>query len=162
MSDKTGEAPWLAKNIMKRIVYSASPDTSVAELADQLKERGISAVPVVDETGQIVGIVSKGDLLRQAERATQRWHQRWLRLFSWPNDMLEDSKTQGLLQAKDLMTREVVTISEDTPVNAIADLLEERHIKRVPVVRDGKVIGMVSHANLLFRMKSIPEKNADR
>lgn len=153
-----------AKDVMTRSVVSVSPDTLVSEIARKLIARGISAVPVLDEEEKIVGIVSEGDLMRRDESGTERRPSWWLRMFELPeNKAHEFVKTHGL-HAGDVMTREVATVSEDTPVNEIAELLESRRIKRMPVVRDGKLVGIVSRANLLFglaTLRNLPAVNIE-
>lgn len=153
-----------AKDVMTHSVVSVSPDTPVSEIARKLIARGISAVPVLDEAGKIVGIVSEGDLMRRGESGTERRPSWWLRMFELPeNKAHEFVKTHGL-HAGDVMTREVTTVSEDTPINEIAELLEYQHIKRVPVVRDGRPVGIVSRANLLFGLaafRTLPAVNIE-
>ena len=129
-------------------VTSVSPEMPIEDLARLLLERRISGVPVVDAEERVIGIVSEGDLLRRVGNgdAHRSW---WLWLFSDPaRNAAEYVKTHGRHVA-DVMTREVVTVCEDTRLPEIAMLLEERHIKRVPVVRDGRLVGIVSRANLL-------------
>lgn len=153
-----------AKDVMTRSVVSVSLDTPVSDIARKLIARGISAVPVLDEAGEIAGIVSEGDLMRRGESGTERRPSWWLRMFELPeNKAREYVKTHGL-HARDVMTHEVASVSEDTPINEIAELLESRRIKRVPVVRDGKPVGIVSRANLLFglaTLKTLPAANVE-
>lgn len=138
-----------ADEIMSVNVVTVSPDTHVREVARKLIERNVSAVPVVDADGRLLGIISEGDLMRRRESGTERHPSWWLRLLQNPGDVAaEYVKTHGT-HARDVMTRNVVTVSENTPAAEIAELLEKHRIKRVPVVRDGKVIGIVSRANLL-------------
>lgn len=140
-----------AKDVMTRPVVSVSPDTGVREIARTLLGRRISAVPVLDGGGRIVGIVSEGDLMRRPESHTES---RGLR--SWWLEVLEESedrarrylKSHGLTAAE-VMTRTVITVGENTSLAEIATLLERNHIKRVPVLRAGKLVGIVSRANLL-------------
>lgn len=130
-------------------VVTVSPDTAVRTIAQTLVERGISAVPVLDEAGRLLGIVSEGDLMRRAEAGTERQPSWWLDLLASPEEKARDySRTHGLT-ARDVMSREVVTVSEDSPLASVAALLERHRIKRVPVVRDGALVGIVSRANLL-------------
>tara|TARA_R110002110_G_scaffold86249_3_gene225110 strand:- start:2788 stop:3483 length:696 start_codon:yes stop_codon:yes gene_type:complete len=141
-----------AKDVMTRFVVSVELDTPVTEIAQKLIDRGISAVPVLYEAGKIAGIVSEGDLMRREESGTERRPSWWLRMFSLSENKARDFvKTRGL-HARDVMTADVVTVSEDTSIVLIADLLERHHIKRVPVVRDGEIVGIVSRANLLFAL----------
>ncbi len=139
----------LAKDIMTTNVITVTPDVSVEEIAQLLMNNGISAVPVVNSGGDLVGLVSEGDLMRRRENETEGRHAWWLNLLGSAQERAEDYiKTHGR-RAEDVMTRKVVTVGENTSVGEIAQLLERRHIKRVPVVRDGKIVGLVSRANLL-------------
>ncbi len=138
-----------ADEIMSMNVMTVSPDTHVRDVARKLLERGVSALPVIDGEGHILGIISEGDLMRRRESGTERHPSWWLRLVQNPGDTAADYvKTHGL-HAKDVMTRNVITVSESTPAAEIAELLEKHRIKRVPVVRQGKIVGIVSRANLL-------------
>ena len=138
-----------AKDVMTSPVVTVSPDASVTEVAKLLLERHISAAPVVDESGALLGVVSEGDLMRRPEAGTERRPSWWLTLISDAQDEAREYlKTHGL-RARDVMTRHVLTVDEDTALGDIASLLEKHRIKRVPVVRDGKVVGIVSRANLL-------------
>jgi CBS domain-containing protein len=149
-----------ADEIMSMNVMTVSPDTHVREVARKLLERGVSALPVVDSEGHILGIISEGDLMRRRESGTERHPSWWLRLVQNPGDVAADYvKTHGL-HAKDVMTRNVITVSESTPAAEIAELLEKHRIKRVPVVRQGKIVGIVSRANLLHGL--IVQKPASR
>lgn len=138
-----------ASDIMTRNVQSISPDLPVEEIAGFMLARRISAVPVLDGSGNLVGMVSEGDLMRRAELGTEKHRSWWLRLFVGADyEAHEFVKTHGR-RARDVMTRKVVTVSEDTPIAEIVTLMEEERIKRVPVMRDGKMTGIVSRANLL-------------
>lgn len=138
-----------AKDIMTTEVFTVRPEATVADIAETLLDKRISAVPVVDENGQLAGIVSEGDLMRRPESGTERHPSWWLAFLTLPED---DSrrfiKTHGG-HARDVMTRGVTTVDDDAPVEAIASILEEHHIKRVPVVRGGALVGIVSRADLL-------------
>ncbi len=138
-----------ARNVMTTNVITVQPDTGVPEIARLLLKYRISAVPVVDADQRVFGIVSEGDLMRRAETDTESRHSWWLESFVSTQDRAgEYIKTQGL-KAGDVMTRDVVGVTEDTPLYEIAGLLEKHYIKRVPVTRDGRLIGIVSRANLL-------------
>lgn len=139
-----------ARDIMSTPVISVGPDTPVKDIAALLFEKRISGVPVLD-AGRLVGLVSEGDLLHRYEIGTDRakrtgsW---WLRMFGADRTPAEYVKAHGRF-ARDVMTQDVVTVMSDTPVAAIATLLESRGIKRVPVMRDEQVVGIVSRANLV-------------
>jgi len=136
-----------AKDVMTTKVATVGPDMPVNAIAALLLERHISAVPVIDDDRRILGIVSEGDLMRRGE--TERRPSWWLAAFSNAEELAREfTKTRGI-RAKDVMTREVLTVTEETPIATIAELLEKRRIKRVPVVRDGRIVGIVSRADLL-------------
>jgi CBS domain-containing protein len=137
-----------AKDIMTVNVVSVSQDTPIHEVVGLLLKYRISAVPVIDRARKVVGIVSEGDLLRP-EGTSRAGAQRpwWLEaIFSGQTVAYE---TAGGRTAGGAMTRNVVTVDEDTPLYEIAGLLERHQIKRVPVVCDGRLAGIVSRANLL-------------
>ena len=138
----------LAKDIMTADVVTITPEASVEEIAKLLLARGISGVPVVDAEGALVGLVSEGDLIRR-EGDAEHHSSWWLNLFAGPEEQARDYIKVHGRRAEEVMTREVVTVGEETPVGEIARLLEKRRIKRVPVVRDGRIVGIVSRANLL-------------
>ena len=139
-----------ARDVMTTDVLTVAPDTNVRTIAQSLLDRGISAVPVVDQQGHVMGIVSEGDLMRRAEAGTERHRSWWLDLLASPADKARDFAKSHGLTAKDVMTQPVVTVTEDAPLAEIATLLERHRIKRVPVVRDGAIVGIVSRANLLY------------
>lgn len=139
----------LARDIMTTRVTTVTPDTPVPEIAQTLLQQRISAVPVVAPDGRLVGIVSEGDLMRRVETGTERSRSWWLKLVVGSAELAREYvKAHGML-AGDVMTPEVVSVSPDTPLDEIAALLERRRIKRVPVVEGGRLVGIVSRADLL-------------
>jgi CBS domain-containing protein len=137
-----------AKDIMTVNVISVAEDTPVREIVDLLLRYRISAVPVVDNARKVLGIVSEGDLLRPEGTSGGGGRRSWWLEAFFAGEVLTDEKAHGRT-ASAVMTRDVITVSEDTPLNEIAELLERHHIKRVPVLSDGKLAGIVSRANLL-------------
>jgi len=138
-----------AKDIMTTDIVTIAPSLGVEEIATLLLSHNISGVPVVDDRDRLVGLVSEGDLLRRTESGTERQRSWWLSLLASPEERARDYiKTHGRT-AEQVMTREVVTVTPDTQVGEIAQILERRRIKRVPVVENGKIVGIVSRANLL-------------
>jgi CBS domain-containing protein len=143
-------------------VLTVAPTTSVQEVAKLLSERGISGVPVVDSDNQVVGILSEGDLLHRAETGTERTRERqrswWLE--SLASDLARDYVKAHARTAQDVMTRDVVSVYETTPLADVATLLETKRIKRVPVLRAGKLVGIVSRANLVRAVAAagVPEE----
>ena len=140
----------LAKDIMTSPVVTVSPDTTVSEIAALLLDKCISAVPVVDGTNAVIGIVSEGDLMRRPESDTgTRKRSWWLEVWRGAPELAQEYNKSHGQRASDVMTKNVVSVGEDMAVAEIAQTLEEKHIKRVPVVRDGKLVGIVSRSNLL-------------
>jgi CBS domain-containing protein len=137
-----------AGDVMTTEVVTVSPETGVPDLARLMLDRRISGVPVVDSAGKLVGIVSEGDLMRRAELVTERrpW---WAGLAGSPEEKANAYVKAHGLTVMEIMTRDVATIDEHEPLDRIAMLFEERGIKRAPVVRDGRLVGIVSRANLL-------------
>jgi CBS domain-containing protein len=140
-----------AADVMTPNVITVDPDTSVQQLATLLSERGISGAPVVDSSGSMIGIVSEGDLLHRAELGTEKRDER---RTSWWLDHYASGLAQDYVKShgrtvKDIMTREVVSVTEETNLAEVAMLLETRRIKRVPVMRDGKIVGILSRSNLV-------------
>ena len=144
-----GREPMLAKDIMTPNVITIAPSLGVEEIAQLLLSCNISGVPVIDAEDRLIGLVSEGDLLWRREGGTERQRSWWLGLLASSEERAREFvKTHGRT-AEDVMTREVITVDADTPVGEIARILERRHIKRVPVVEGGKIVGIVSRANLL-------------
>jgi CBS domain-containing protein len=137
-----------AKDIMTVNVISVSEDTPVHKIVGLLLKYRISAVPVVDSARKVVGIVSEGDLLRGEGTSRPRSQHPWWLEAVFVGQMVAYDKAHGR-RAGAVMTRNVITVDEDTPLNEIAELLERHHIKRVPVLSESKLAGIVSRANLL-------------
>jgi CBS domain-containing protein len=144
-----------AQDIMSREVISVAPDTPVREIAALMTEKRISGVPVVSADGKLAGIISESDLLRRAEMGTEPRRKWWLKFFSDPDQMAREyTKIHGL-KARDIMTREVVTVAADADLKKIADTFVERRIKRVPVVSDGKLAGIISRADVVKALSRV-------
>jgi CBS domain-containing protein len=151
-----------AQDVMSTKVVTVAPDTPVTEIAKLLVERQISAVPVVFDDRRLLGIVSEGDLVHGLgqERAKRAW---WLDLLTSPQTRAETYlKDHGRL-ACDVMTRSIISVTPDTTLPEIARLLEARRIKRVPVLREGELVGIVSRADLLraFALRPAADASAD-
>jgi CBS domain-containing protein len=141
-----------ARDIMTRDVASARPDTTTQEIARLLVGRGISAVPVIDEGGSILGMVSEGDLIDRDDAGRLARRDWWLQILAEGTELspafLAELHTPART-ARDIMTTPIVTVGEDTDVRDVARLLATHRVKRVPVVHDGKVVGIVSRADLV-------------
>ena len=138
-----------AMDVMTSEVLTVDENASVPAVAKLLAERGISAVPVVDKKNRVIGMVSEGDLLHRAETGTERRGSWWLEMMASTNKLAGDYVKSHSGRVKDVMTRDVISVIDTTPVADIAVLLETNRIKRVPVMQDGKLVGIVSRANLV-------------
>jgi CBS domain-containing protein len=138
-----------AGDLMVRDVVTVGPQTPVPEIVTVLLSRGISGVPVVDADGHLAGVVSEGDLLRRAEIGTEKRRGSWREFFTGTAALAQDYVRSHAGVASDVMTRNVITVSPDTPLGTIADIMEEKHIKRLPVLDNDKLVGLVTRANLL-------------
>jgi CBS-domain-containing membrane protein len=138
-----------AVSVMTPDVICVGPETTVQSVARLMTDRRISGVPVVDEARRVVGIVTEGDLLRRVENGTEAERFPLGGTHSSTETLSREYvKSHGRL-AKDVMTRNVVTVSPHTTLSEIADLFEKRNIKRVPVIQDAKLVGIVSRADLI-------------
>jgi CBS-domain-containing membrane protein len=150
-----------ASDIMVSDVITVKSSGTVQEVAELLLTNRISAVPVVDDSGKLVGMVSEGDLIRHGDAGTGHDRPWWLRLLMGREVLAAEFVRENSCKVADVMTREVISAEPDTPVADIATLLERHRIKRVPILRNGKMVGIVSRANLIqalaaFRSKVLP------
>jgi CBS domain-containing protein len=147
-----------ASDVMVSAVITVGPDASVQDVADLLLQHRISAVPVVGSNGEILGIVSEGDLINRPETHTTHRKSWWLDALASNESLAAEYVKSHSRQVTDVMTRELVTAAPDTPVAEVAALLEKNQIKRVPIVKNGKIVGIVSRANLLQGLASLKDK----
>ncbi len=139
-----------ARDVMVSPVITIRQDETIRDVARLLVEKRISAVPVVDSAGKLVGIVTEADLMRRTESGTERRPPWWLALFTGDRAIAADYVKSHAIKIKDLMTRDVKTAAPDTPLHEIAELFEKNHIKRVPIVsQGGDLVGIVSRANII-------------
>ena len=144
-----------AGEVMTRHVVSVDPDDTVLHAVRLMLQNRISGLPVVDATGKLVGIVTEGDFLRRAETGTQPQRPNWLEFLMGPGKMANEYVQTRGRKVGEVMTADPVTIAEDTPLDEAVQLMEKRRIKRLPVVRGGNVVGIVSRANLLHALASL-------
>ena len=148
-----------ARDVMVSPVVTVGPTATVRQVAQILLDRRISAVPVVDAENKVLGIVSEGDLLHRAESATERSPSWWLRLLTGDAQLATDYVKSHAIKVQDIMTRDVATAAPETPLHEIAMVLEERQIKRIPILnKEGQLVGIVSRANLLQAIASAGPK----
>ena len=138
-----------AMDVMTSKVITINENATVPEAAKLLAEYGISAVPVVDKDDRVIGMVSEGDLLHRAETGTERRRSWWLEMATSADQLAAEYIKSHSRRVRDVMTPGVISVTEHTAVADIAVLLETHQIKRVPVLRDGKLVGIVSRANLV-------------
>ena len=143
-----------AADVMATSVISVRLDTPVTKIAEVLLANRISAVPVVNDKDVLVGIVSEGDLIRRVEAGTERHRSWWLELLTGKETLAHEFVMSHARAAADVMTRPVISVTPDTSLGDIASLLEKHRIKRVPVAVNGKIVGIVSRANLIQALVS--------
>lgn len=138
-----------AADIMSVNVAVAWLDTPVVDIARRLCERRISALPIVDADDRVLGIVSEGDLMRRIELGTGDRRSWWLELLSSDASLAGDYVKSHGRTARDVMTGPAITVDEAADLKEVARILESKHIKRVPVLRDGRLVGIVSRADII-------------
>lgn len=148
-----------ARDIMTSPAITATSDTTLLEIVQLMLDHRISAIPIVDGREALVGLVSEGDLVRRAEIGTEQKHSWWLSMFGNATVLADEFMKSHGVTAKEVMTKVVVTATEDAPLWEIAETLEKKKIKRLPIVRDGHVVGIVSRANLLQAL-TLQQNNA--
>jgi CBS domain-containing protein len=143
-----------AIDVMVRDVVTVRPETDLAEAVKLLAEHDISALPVVDADNRVIGILSEADLVHRVEIGTEKRRPWWLEAVTGASTLAREFARSHGEKVGEVMTTDVVSVAEDTPLSEIAGLLERKRIKRVPVVGDGKLVGIVSRANLVQALAS--------
>jgi CBS domain-containing protein len=144
-----------AVDVMTVDPVSISPDESIVEAIRLMLQRKFSGLPVVDSTGALVGIVTEGDLLRRTETGTQRKRPRWIEFLIGSGRLANEYVQTSGRKVHDVMTYDVQTVAEETPLDDIVQQMERHQIKRLPVVHGGKLVGIVTRANLLRALASV-------
>jgi CBS-domain-containing membrane protein len=144
-----------ATDIMTRNVVTVSPGDQVQDVAKILLKHRISGVPVVDKSGKIVGVVSEGDLMRRSETNTDHQRSWWLRALVGSETLAKEYVRSHARRVLDIMTTDVLTASPQTSLRELAAQMERNRIKRLPIVENGKLVGIVSRANLMQAFASI-------
>jgi len=147
-----------AADVMVANVITVPAEASIGEVAERLLNHHISGAPVVGANGELVGIVSEGDLMRRPETGTARRPSWWLALLSSERASAAEYIKSHSRKVADVMTREVISATRDTALGDIAALLERNRIKRVPIVDGGKLVGIVTRANILQALASAAKK----
>src|SRR5262249_29118389 len=154
-----------AHQIMTRNVITVTPHTTIQDAANIMLRGHISGLPVVDDAGQLVGIVSESDFLRRSEIGTGRKRAKWLQFLLGPGRAAADFVRERGRKVEDVMTQNPVTVDEETELEELVRLMEKNGIKRLPVIRSGQLVGIVTRSNLLHAVASvaheIPDPTAD-
>ena len=143
-----------AKDVMTSPVISVEPNATVLQAIRIMLQRRISGLPVIDKVSRLVGIVTEGDFLRRVETGTQRRRPRWLEFLIGPGRLADEYTHSHGHKVNEVMTPDPVTVTEDAPLDEIVRLMEKRQIKRIPVLREQQVVGIVTRANLIYALAS--------
>ena len=152
-----------ARDVMTRDVVSVASDTPMRKIAALLVEKRISGVPVIDGSGAPIGMVSEGDLIGRSEAEREARQDWWLTMLA-EGDAVNPEFLASLNYptARDMMSAPVISVHEETSLEEIAGILTEHRIKRVPIVRDGRIVGIVSRADLVRALVARPHIPAVR
>ena len=154
-----------AHQIMTKNVIAVTPHTSIQDAAKIMLQTHVSGLPVVDDAGRLVGIISESDFLRRGEIGTGRRRPAWLQFFVGPGSAAADFVHERGRKVEDVMTQDPVTVGEETPLEDLVRLMEKKDIKRLPVMRGKALAGIVTRSNLLQAVASlaheIPDPTAD-
>ena len=148
------------RDVMTRNVISVAANETVVNAARIMLQNRISGLPVVDADGELVGIVTEGDFLRRGELGTERRRPKWLEFLLGPGRMAEEYVHASGRKVEDVMTSDPATVAEDDALGTVVQLMECRRIKRLPVLRDGRIVGIVSRANLMHALVSLARDTA--
>jgi CBS domain-containing protein len=143
------------RDVMTRNVISVGPHEPILQAAHSMLQNRISGLPVIDAAGKLVGIVSEGDFLRRGEIGTQRRRPKWFEFLLGPGRLAAEYVHVSGKKVAEVMTTDPCTVSEDDSLETVVELMEQRRIKRLPVLRDGRMIGIVSRANLMHALVSL-------
>jgi len=138
-----------AKDVMTHCLVSIAPDAPIRDAIARMISHQVSGMPVIDKDGTLVGMISESDFLRRAEMHTEAPQRRWLELLLGPASVADEYARSHGRTVKEVMSAEIVTAGKETPLSDIVGLMEEHGIKRVPIVEDGHVVGIVSRADLM-------------
>ncbi len=138
-----------AQDIMTRKVITVRPDTSIREIAALMVKHRISGLPVLTAEGEVAGILSESDLLHRAETGTERSHKWWFRAFGDSASLARDYAKAHGLRALDVMSRYVISVRDNAELRDVADILDSHRIKRVTVMKDGRLVGIITRGDLV-------------
>jgi len=142
-------------DVMTPRVITIEANATILQAAELMLQNRISGLPVVGPKGELVGVVTEGDFLRRGETGTQRRRSRWLEFFIGPGRLADEYVRARSRRVEEVMTASPVTVTEDTPLNEAVDLMERHRIKRLPVLRDGRLVGIITRANIMQALVSL-------
>jgi len=145
---------------MTRQIVSVAPEASILDMAQLMLKYRISGLPVIDGNGNLVGIVTEGDCLRRTETGTERQRPRWLEFLTGRGRLADEYVHTHGGKVWEVMTHDPMTVTEDTPLYEVVHLMETRRVKRIPVLRGRKTVGIVSRADLLHALASTAQEIA--
>lgn len=145
----------IASDVMTRKVISIDPDSTVLQAARLMLQHRISGLPVLDRNGRLVGVLSEGDFLRRRETRTERHRSRWLEFLMGPGAIATEYTHSHGNRVSEVMTTDVQTVDDNTPLEDIVELMEKYRIKRVPVMCGGELVGIITRSNLMHAMVSM-------
>src|SRR6185503_15581340 len=154
-------------DVMTRGVLSVKPGDTFAQAVHVMMKVGVSGLPVLDAGGKLAGIVTEGDFLRRAETGTERRRPRWLEFLVGPGRLAAEYAHTHARKVSEVMTRDVASVREDTPLDEAVRVMERRRVKRLPVLKGTRVAGILARADLLrvlerIAPKAAPAKSSDR
>jgi CBS domain-containing protein len=144
-----------AGDVLTKPAVTVEPDDSIMYAIQLMLKLRISGLPVVDNTGALVGILTEGDLLRRAELGTQKRRPRWIEFLVGPGRLASEYVSACGRKVHEVMTTPVHVVTEDTPLTDVVKIMESKQVKRLPVLRDGRLVGILSRANLLRALASV-------
>ena len=148
----------IASDVMVHDIVTIGPEEDVSKAVKLLVDHDISALPVVDDERRVIGILSEADLLHRDKIGTEQHRAWWLEAVTPASVLaLDYAKSHGRKVAE-VMSEDVISADEDTPLSELANILEKNRIKRVPILKDGKLVGIVSRSNLIQALASAPSQ----
>jgi CBS domain-containing protein len=144
-----------AYQIMTPQVITVGADATIAEAVNAMLRHHISGLPVVDAAGKLIGIITEGDFIRRAEIGTQRKRGRWPQCLAGTGQIAADFVREHGRKVGDVMTPDPLTVTEDTPLEQIVQVMESNNVKRLPVMREGRMVGIVTRSDFLATLAEI-------
>jgi len=146
-------------DVMTRNIVSIRPDDTILKAARLMLQNRISGLPVVDAEGGLVGMVTEGDFLRRTEINTNRQRPKWIEFVVGPGRLADEYTHTSGRKVEEVMTQDPVTVEENDSLATVVELMERKRIKRLPVLRDGKIVGIISRANLVRALVTTVQEN---